>query len=209
MINYGEMAKIYDSKYTSAMCRKENAKIRRLIRKWYGPGRKILDVGCGTGLAVDLVPEIRKADYTGYDISAKMVNVAGDKHPGYFFWPRKAERITEKEEFDIALCLFSIPYIGKHAVKPIYEALKPGGVVICVCYDKPYLNPSSVYGGHKLKYLLTVAWRVRAVLNKFGGLFTKTSETPLAGERAYKVIVYKKGGRTHGKHERPQIQRGY
>lgn len=191
MMNYGKIASTYDDKYTSAMCIRENAAIKDILEK-HVVGKRVLDVGCGTGLSLDLCKGIHPDDYCGLDVSLDMITVASRKHPYHTFVEVEAERFVTSKKYDVALCLFSIPYIGERAVTAIYEALKSGGVVVCVCYNKPYLNPSSVYGGHKWKYLLMVAWKVRAVLNRFDSLFSKVSETPLAGGHAYKVIVYRK-----------------
>lgn len=191
-MNYGRIAKEYDNHYKSKQCEAENACIAKLLHS--EPLGNVLDVGCGTGLSLDLAGDvINWTKYLGIDVSAEMLKVARKKHKGYFFLECEADHFyPDEEEYDTALCLFSIPYIGKHAADAIYGCLRPGWQVICVCYDEPYLNPSSVYGKHKWKYLLTVAWKVRKVLNRFDSLFKKVSETSLAGEHAYKVIVYRK-----------------
>ncbi|KAF5422780.1 MAG: 2-polyprenyl-3-methyl-5-hydroxy-6-metoxy-1,4-benzoquinol methylase, partial [Candidatus Methanomarinus sp.] len=65
-------------------------------------GSKILDVGCGFGDFYEyLVDKGIKVDYTGYDISLKIINVAISKHPQIRFEVKDIlkERIDEKFDY--------------------------------------------------------------------------------------------------------------
>lgn len=194
MIDYGKTVSEYDKHYTSELCKGENYDIKRWLYTLDLQNKgNILDVGCGTGFTLDLVPLITPKRYCGVDASAKMLEIARKKHPRHKFIHAKAKEMNfEGEAFDAALCLFSIPYIGEDAVGRIYDALKPGGLVLCVCYNKPYLNPSSVYGGHKWKYLFTVAPKVKKVLEEFEHYFSRKAECDLAEGKAYKIIIFQK-----------------
>lgn len=193
MIDYGKMAGAYDEQYTSDLCKRENEAIARLLNEYAAKGKKIFDVGCGTGLTLDLCSHIDRMDYIGIDASREMVGIAKEKHPDYFFRYQKAERVTGHHRFDTILCLFSIPYITERAVLPLYAALNDGGVVVCVCYNKPYKNPASVYAGHKWKYRFTVGWKVRSVMREFERHMPIIRvEDLVPGNDAYKVVVFKK-----------------
>lgn len=194
-MDYGKIAKDYDSRYTSDMCKEEDESVKIWLEGVCRFADEILDVGCGTGYAVDLTSKIQPNFYTGIDASEEMVSIAKKKHPHYTFLHKKAEDIMSTGRYDTALCLFSIPYIGKKAVQAIHRALKSDGRVMCVYYEKPYLNPSSVYGGRKLWYKLTVAWRVKAVMKEFDKYFIKLCDYPLTKSQTYKVAVYQKKAR--------------
>ena len=192
MVQYSELADHYDERYTSQMCKSEDEAVKYWVGAVLSHSDRVLDVGCGTGYAVDKFPAINPKKYTGVDSSLKMISKAREKHPEHFFHWIRAEFIAGTESYDVAMCLFSIPYIGTKAVRAIYDALKPGGYVVCVSYKKPYLNPSSVYGGQKWRYLLTVDWRVRKVLRKFRKTFNTIIETPLIEAETYTVSIFKK-----------------
>ena len=76
---YDELAPIYDTRYLDADCLIENEVIRLLTHE-KALGTKVLDVGAGTGLAIDLgiVPTGR---YVGLDPSTAMLTQLVKKHP--------------------------------------------------------------------------------------------------------------------------------
>lgn len=74
---YDRLAERYDTLYRSRACRVEN----KLVARWLADLQEpVLDVGCGTGLLLELRPEL--SDYTGLDISPRMLEVARRNHPG-------------------------------------------------------------------------------------------------------------------------------
>lgn len=98
--------------------------------------RRILDLGCGTGLEID---EIRKAgvkaEITGIDMSADMLGVLKQKHKDvhticadYFKWDLGTEK------YDAAISFESLhhfkPEKKEGLFRKIYRALKQGGIYI-------------------------------------------------------------------------------
>ena len=84
--HYDSIAVEYDDTYSSDEYVKENKVLGKLLSavvKYYNP-TSIYDIGCGTGLLLDLV-NVGEARYNGIDPSAKMLAVAAKKHPGYYF----------------------------------------------------------------------------------------------------------------------------
>lgn len=194
MIDYSDLAKGYDENYKSDWCKRENYKISLLLFK-HLPKGKIVDIGCGTGLAVDLNVYcddlISPDDYTGIDTSLEMLRIAIEKHPEYKF-ERKPAKSVKKNRYKAALCLFSIPYITEEAVEPIVEALKKNGVLICVYYDKPYRNDCSVYYGRKWYYRFFVHPKVKRIMKQFGKKLTLVESGLLTQQGAYKYAIFKK-----------------
>src|SRR3989338_3555703 len=68
---------------------------------------KLLDVGCGTGLNVPIVP--KTVDYTGLDISEAMLNKASQKFPDKKFVIGDACALPFKDgEFDFLINTYSV-----------------------------------------------------------------------------------------------------
>lgn len=76
MIDYSKLAKGYDENYKSDWCRRENYEISLLLARHLPKSAKVVDIGCGTGLTLDVTYrhkdflhyEIKPDDYTGIDI---------------------------------------------------------------------------------------------------------------------------------------------
>ena len=106
------------------------------------PGRRILDVGCGTG-AVALACAARGADVTGIDVNADMLEVARSKalpyeSAGSVEWHQlsaaEIEDRFEPESFDgVTACLvFSelSPSERAYALAVVLSRLRPGGWLV-------------------------------------------------------------------------------
>ena len=73
--HFDEIAKDYDY-YTQKRSYHYSA-LKKLLRSLIPPGKRILEVGCGTG---DLLDFIRPSTGYGMDISGEMVSKARIKH---------------------------------------------------------------------------------------------------------------------------------
>ena len=189
MIDYIFLAENYDSQYMSDMCKKENTAVSELLNKYEVQNKKVVDVGCGTGFALDLA-DIK--NYTGIDISPRMIEKACCKHPNANFIVSSAKEALFQKEYDVALSLFSIPYIGEDAVKRIHSILKNDGICICVYYNKPFLNSQSVYFGQKEQYLKSILPQVKNVILAFFERFRCIEYHPLTEDETYSVAVFRK-----------------
>ena len=86
VISERRIAKTYDGKTTRPVDLAENALVEKWLRQYSGQGGRVIDVGCGTGLMVDMVgDEICEDRYLGVDIAEGMVDAARVKHPDYQF----------------------------------------------------------------------------------------------------------------------------
>jgi len=128
---YDALATAYDARYDPAhcpQCTTENEAIARLIRRHFGAyAPSTLDVGCGTGLTLDLhvtAPGI----YTGVDPSQGMLNQLVQKHPrATRLLPMRMEtalsdQLFAPRSFELVVSLFGSPsYLEPWAISPIAE----------------------------------------------------------------------------------------
>lgn len=190
VIDYNILAKNYDEHYQTEMCKRENKAVAEILNKYDVKNKTVLDVGCGTGLALDLVVI---PDYLGVDISSEMIGKALQKHPYSRFINADIKDIEIKRR-NLALCLFSIPYIGVEAVNKIHDILTKDGICICVYYNKPFLNPQSVYAERINDYLTNVMPKVNDVLEAFLERFRCIEKHALTKDETYDVAVFRKVG---------------
>lgn len=77
-MDYDDMAEQYDEAYTSPLCERENQAVKELLEDCIDLERPLLDLGCGTGLLLDMIePSI----YLGCDPAHNMLDILLDKHP--------------------------------------------------------------------------------------------------------------------------------
>jgi len=113
---------------------------RELARRAAGPGRRVLDIGCGTG-AVALACAARGAQVTAIDIDAGMLEVARAKpvpEQGSIAWHElgvaEISDHIEAGSLDAAVsCLVMSelsPDEQRHALRAAWVLLKPGGLLV-------------------------------------------------------------------------------
>lgn len=111
---YNKIAWDYDNGYKDKFSRAEEHVVGNLLSSLVetGAGGNILDMGCGTGLLLDLLSnEGVGSRYIGYDISQSMLEVAISKRPAYQWLNRymcMAHEDLEAEEFDDVEFHFSL-----------------------------------------------------------------------------------------------------
>lgn len=117
-------------------------------------GKKVLDIGCGTGRVEDLLeesaradlvppktdtgsvrtdPGSARADIVAADISDEMLKIAKHRHPDIEFVKADINSMPFKdEEFDVVIAAFVIVHIKNltKAFKEIDRVLKPNGIFI-------------------------------------------------------------------------------
>ncbi|MBI4170889.1 MAG: class I SAM-dependent methyltransferase [Candidatus Aenigmarchaeota archaeon] len=122
---YNYTAKFYDRRHNNDATRHLRKRELELLRK-YAHGF-ILDVGCGTGVYAGLFE-----NYTGMDISKRMINEAMKKSKKLYA-AADAEKIPFKDgSFDSVICMFTVLNLCDYrkAVKEMHRALKKNGRLI-------------------------------------------------------------------------------
>lgn len=126
---YDKYAKFYDKtlEYLDSF---EQGKLMAVT----GPvkGKKVLDVGCGTGRIIRKLTE-KGATVTGLDLSSEMVLVAQKKFPKVKFVEGDIEKLPfNDEEFDVVVASFLIVHLKglMKAFDEVYRVLKAGGIFV-------------------------------------------------------------------------------
>jgi ubiquinone/menaquinone biosynthesis C-methylase UbiE len=138
------LAKYYDLFYESKDYAKEAKILSRLIDHYKrSSGRRLLDVGCGTGKHIQSLR--KKFDCVGLDVSEQMLEIARRNVKGVEFARGDMVNFDLGRRFDIILCLFSgIGYVRTYSnlartLKCFARHLVEGGAVII----EPWFTKSS------------------------------------------------------------------
>ncbi|RCW28478.1 putative TPR repeat methyltransferase [Ciceribacter lividus] len=107
---------------------------QRLQALGLGPFRRMLDLGCGTGLTGGALRDM-VGDITGIDISENMVELAHEKDLYETLYVAEVEDFLEdndEEAFDLITATDVLPYLG--ALEPLFfgaaENMVPGGIFV-------------------------------------------------------------------------------
>lgn len=146
-----------------------------------GPGKRVLDIGCGTG-NVSLACAERGANVVGIDINAEMLEVARRKAKAAGLEDRvellelgvaeMADRIEGRFDAATACLTFSelTPDEQVYALSAVHEFLEPGGVVVIADESLPE---------HALGRLVHRLSRLPAAASAY--VVTQTTTHPLEG----------------------------
>jgi ubiquinone/menaquinone biosynthesis C-methylase UbiE len=99
-------------------------------------GKKVLDIGCGTGREIGLLKAANpnpKTSFTAADISDEMLKITKRRHPDVETIKADMNSTPFKdEEFDVVIAAFVIVHVKNlhKAFKEIDRILKPGGIFI-------------------------------------------------------------------------------
>ncbi|MBL8061618.1 MAG: class I SAM-dependent methyltransferase [Anaerolineales bacterium] len=116
-------------------------------------GNSLLDVGCGTGIHVNLLRKHYQVE--GLDIDPYMLHEARRNHPGIRFHQGDMVDFRLENTFDVIVCLFSaIGYVKTKprlhkAIKTMASHLNTGGVLLI----EPWFTPSQWHTGRSFTTL--------------------------------------------------------
>lgn len=140
---YDKIAGDYDRMYEREICYKENDAVRDSLIKHGFSLQSVLDIGCGTGLLLDIM---KVGDgYIGIDISQGMLDAFEEKHSG-----RDIVKVSFEEFIDIkglhlvdeVVCLFGgISYVSPEVVRSAFEGF--GGKAFLMFVRDGYKPPYS------------------------------------------------------------------
>lgn len=137
-----ESPKVYDFVENIVGARKMR---ERFVNQFVRPfsGARILDIGCGTGVILDHLPE--DVEYVGYDLNPRYIALAQKRHGrrGQFICARVDEMPSGTEEdnlFDLVLAMGILHHLdddeASTLIRTAYHHLKPGGHLVSIdgCY---------------------------------------------------------------------------
>jgi predicted TPR repeat methyltransferase len=108
--------------------------LQRLQERELGPFKRMLDLGCGTGLTGGTLRDLCE-DITGIDISENMVEIAHEKDLYETLYVAEIEDFLEDnddEPFDLITATDVLPYLG--ALEPLFfgaaENMVDGGIFV-------------------------------------------------------------------------------
>lgn len=98
-------------------------------------GKRVLDLGCGSGDICPIILDLGAESVTGIDISKKMLNRAHNRHldPRISFINMDMEKLAElKDSFDVVISSLSFHYISNFdsLITNIHNLLTPNGYLV-------------------------------------------------------------------------------
>ena len=106
-------------------------------------GDRLLDVACGSGLAVELA-RLRGASCAGVDASARLVAVARDRSPGCDIRVGDMHALPwDRASFDVVTSFRGIWGTTPDAVAESYRVLRPGGRVGITVWGHLKISPGA------------------------------------------------------------------
>ena len=112
-------------------------KHRNLLSKYIHPNHSVLDVGCGYGRLLTLMPQLwiqfkgTEDKYIGIDISPDFISLARKNHPDYKFYPSNILDIEDRiyvsdngKRFDWAICVSFRPMIERNLGSESWEKIE-------------------------------------------------------------------------------------
>jgi SAM-dependent methyltransferase len=97
---------------------------RSLLREIIQDEDSVLDVGCGYGRLLDLMPPSWKGEYVGVDISPDFIQLAKSYRFKAFFNMDVRELKVEKGHFDWAIMLSFRPMIRENLGEQVWEEME-------------------------------------------------------------------------------------
>ncbi len=141
----------YNQQYSSEVHKRQNEHLKQELLIHLEFDKKIVDLGCGTGLAYFMLKD-RIKEYIGVDICSEYISTLSsmnlEKASFVCMDGLKYVKNTEIKHSNV-LFLWSIEYIGTEAIDYIDDT----NTIFIVSYNKPYLPGSgSIYEGKEEEF---------------------------------------------------------
>lgn len=140
---FSKTAAYYDMLYQDKKYTEEALYIYSLLQKYAPGGKKILELGCGTGCYTREFVKLG-CEVQGVDICAEMLNIATQRsEPGTVFTVGDMRTFRAGRIFDAVISMFHVvSYLPGNndldqAFRAVAEHLEPGGVFLFDCWYGP------------------------------------------------------------------------
>ena len=135
------------------------------------PHHAVLDVGCGTGLALDVQTGMEHTRYCGIDPSTRMLEIARRKHPQFarHFLPCTLADCYALGKYDRVLLMFGVPnYCTPKDLERVPALLKPDGEALLMWFAPGYTPRTEVPGMtvYETPAHVTEIWRDKYALQR-------------------------------------------
>ena len=169
--------------------------LQQLLNELAPPEAQVLDLGCGNGA---LAAQLARWGYQliGIDPSSSGIEQARALLPGVAFHQASADP-EQLSSLDLPLCdLVVSTEVVEHVYAPrlwamaAFEALKPGGVLICSTPYHGYLKNCTLALSGKLDSHFTALWDGGHI--KF---WSRRTLTALLQEAGFQVVAFRGAGR--------------
>jgi len=138
---------LFAEKYDDLFDSEENAELLKLLN--LKEDESVLDIGCGTGLILDL---LNIKDYVGVDASNKMTKIAQKKHPAKEIINVPFSDFYKNRKFDCVIALFGAgSYLTDEEESKINDYVKPGGRTFIMYYKPEYYPKTYIKTGINLE----------------------------------------------------------
>lgn len=132
-------AEIYEEFYIPALFEEWSPRVIEAAQ--IQSGKRVVDVGCGTGVLTQMVAKRVGPEgvAVGVDINAGMLNIARKKAPGIDWRQAPAEALPlDGDSFDSVVSQFALMYFEDQqvALEEMMRVLRPGGNLTVVVWDK-------------------------------------------------------------------------
>jgi SAM-dependent methyltransferase len=130
--------------------------IIRAIEEYFPCNKKILEIGCGTGLVLSEVGRsFSDVSLSGSDLFVEGLHFAKSRMPGVAFYQMDACCMPFEDEFDLILALDVLEHIedDSRVISELYRSLKyGGGLIITVPQHQRLWSVQDEKAYHKRRY---------------------------------------------------------